>query len=108
MVVEFQEAIADGRVAILGVIRQEVLSGIRDKGQFLKTRQALEPFLDEEMKPSDYIEAALLFNLCLDQGVQCGSIDMLIAALATRRNFTVLTYDQALIRCLTVLGIPHR
>jgi len=106
-VIEFEEAIAGGRVSIIGIIRQEVLSGIRDKGQFLRTRQALAPFLDEELATDDYLEAARLFNLCLDHGVQCGAVDILIAAVAVRRNFTILTYDQALIRCLKVLRIPH-
>ena len=107
MVLEFQQAITEGRVAIIGVIRQEVLSGIRERTQFLNTQHALEPFPDEEMIPADYIEAARLYNLCLDRGVQCGSIDILIAAVATRKNFTVFTCDRALISCLEVLGIPH-
>ena len=107
MVVELQQAITEGRVAIVGVIRQEVLSGIRERTQFHNTQHALEPFPDEEMVPADYIEAARLYNLCLDQGVQCGSIDILIAAVAARKNFTVFTYDRALISCLEVLGIPH-
>ncbi len=107
MLIEFEEAIAGGRVSIIGVVRQEVLSGIREKSQFIRTRQALAPFLDEDVLPDDYIEAARLFNLCLDHGVQCGAVDIIIAAVAARRNFTVLTYDQALIRCLKVLRIPH-
>ncbi len=44
---------------------------------------------------------------CEDRGAPCGSVDMLIAAVAAGRNFTVLTCDQALIRCLDVLGIRH-
>jgi len=107
MVLELQQAITEGRVAIIGVIRQEVLSGIRERTQFLNTQHALEPFPDEEMIPADYIEAARLYNLCLDRGVQCGSIDILIAAVAARKNFTVFTCDRALISCLEVLGIPH-
>lgn len=107
MTIEFQQAITDSRIAIIGVIRQEVLSGIRDKAQFLKAQNGLGPFLDEAMVPSDYIEAARLYNLCLDRGVQCGSIDMLVAAVAARRSFTVLTYDRALIHCLDVLGVSH-
>jgi predicted nucleic acid-binding protein len=107
LLIEFEEAIAGGRVSIIGAVRQEVLSGIRDKSQFLRTRQALEPFHDEEVVPNDYPEAARLFNLCLDRGVQCGSIDMLICAVAVRRNLAVLTYDKALMRCLNVLAIPH-
>jgi predicted nucleic acid-binding protein len=98
-----QAAVQDGRVAIIGAIRQEVLSGIRDKKQFSKTQQALSPFLDEEILPSDYIDAARLFNSCQDHGVQCGSVDMLICVVAARRVFDILTYDQALLRCIEVL-----
>ena len=65
------------------------------------------PFLDEDVIPMDYVEAASLYNLCLDKEVQCGSTDILISAVAKRKNFTVLTYDQALIRCLKTLKIPH-
>ncbi len=105
--IELHEAIAGGRVAILGAIRQEVLSGIRDRAQFLKTRQALSSFPDEEVLPGDYLDAARSFNLCLEHGVQCGAVDILIAAVAARRKFTVLTCDKALLRCLKVLQIPR-
>lgn len=107
MVAELEQAIAEGRVAIIGAIRQEVLSGVREKAQFLRMQHALKSFLDEEMVPSDYVEAARLYNLCLDRGVQCGSTDMLITAVAARNNLSVFTYDKALIRCLKVLEIPH-
>jgi hypothetical protein len=105
MILKLQEAIAEGRVAVTGLIRQDVLSGIRDKAQFLKTHETLASFLDEEVVPADYVEAARLYNTCLDRGVQCGSVDMLLCAVAARRHFTVFTYDLALIRCLTVLGM---
>jgi len=107
MLAEFQRAIGENRASIVGIVRQEVLSGIRDKAQFLKIQQLLTPFLDEDVIPIDYVEAARLYNLCLDKGVQCGSTDILIAAVAVRRNLAVLTYDQALIRCLKVLRVPH-
>ena len=107
MLAEFQRAIGENRACIVGIVRQEVLSGIRDKAQFLKIQQLLAPFLDEDVIPMDYVEAARLYNLCLDKGVQCGSADILIAAVAARRSLTVLTYDQALIRCLKVLRVPH-
>lgn len=105
MLVRLQEAIAEGRVAIIGAIRQEILSGIRDEVHFLKTQHALASFLDEEVTSADYVEAARLYNTCLDRGVQCGSVDMLLCAVAARRHFTVFTYDRALIRCLAVLGV---
>ncbi|MGA8107823.1 MAG: PIN domain-containing protein [Acidobacteriaceae bacterium] len=102
-----RQATQDARVAIIGPIRQEVLSGIRDKAQFEKTEQLLEPFPDEQLTTADFVEAAHGFNLCRDRGLECGPIDILICAVAARRHFSVLSSDQALIRCLTVLGIPQ-
>jgi predicted nucleic acid-binding protein len=97
----------DGRVAIIGPVRQEILSGIRDKSQFSKTEQILDPFPDEDVTTGDYVEAARFFNLCRDRGVECGVVDILFCSVAARRRYGVLTNDQALIRCLKVLGIPH-
>ena len=107
LIAELHQAIAEHRASIIGVIRQEVLSGVRVKAQFQKLQQLLAPFVDEDLTAADYIDAARLYNACQDHGVQCGGIDMLICAVAARRNFTVLTYDQALLRCLKVLRIPH-
>lgn len=97
------EAIEDHRATIIGPIRQEILSGIRDKMQFAKTEKLLEPFLDEEIIAADYIEAARAFNLCKDRGVQCGAVDILICAVAARNRWSVLTHDQGLKRCMEVL-----
>jgi predicted nucleic acid-binding protein len=97
------EATRDGRVAIIGPIRQEILSGIRDKSQFSKTEQILEPFPDEELTTADYVEAARLFNICRDRGVECGVVDILICAAAVRRGFDILTNDTGLLRCIQVL-----
>lgn len=107
MIAGLQRAIGENRAFIVGIVRQEVLSGVRDKSLFLKIQQLLAPFPDQDVIPTDYVEAARLYNVCLDRGVQCGSTDILLAAVAARRNFTVLTYDRALIRCLKVLRIPH-
>jgi len=97
------EAIRDRRAAIIGSIRQEVLSGIRDKAWFVKTRELLDPFLDEEITSDDHIEAARLFNLCRDHGVECGPVDILICSVAVRHGFGILTNDQGLMRCVEVL-----
>lgn len=102
-----REATQDGRVAIIGPVRQEILSGIRDKSQFSRTEQILDPFPDEDLTKDDFVEAARFFNLCRDRGVECGVVDILICSVAVRRRFAVLTNDQALIRCLRVLGISQ-
>jgi predicted nucleic acid-binding protein len=97
------DAIQDGRVAIIGPIRQEVLSGIKDLAQFEKLRTALNAFPDEDLTTSHYEEAARLFNISRSRGVVCGSTDILTCAVASQRHWTILTYDQGLMRCMEVL-----
>jgi predicted nucleic acid-binding protein len=109
MVTELREAIRDRRAAIVGPIRQELLSGIRDRAWFAKTEDLLDPFLDEEITTEDYIQAARLFNFCRDHGVECGPVDILICSVAIRSGYSILTADQGLMRCIEVLrfeGLP--
>jgi predicted nucleic acid-binding protein len=103
MVAQLREAIQDGNALIVGPIRQEILSGIRDKAQFAKTEELLDPFRDEDITASDYVDAARLFNLCQDHGVQCGAVDTLLCAVAVRNRYGILTYDGGLKRCIEVL-----
>ncbi|MGD0520542.1 MAG: PIN domain-containing protein [Terracidiphilus sp.] len=97
------DAIQDGRVAIVGPIRQEVLSGIKEAAQFERLRGALEAFQDEPITTSHYEEAARLFNLCRSRGVECGAIDILLCAIASRERWSILTNDGGLKRCMEVL-----
>jgi predicted nucleic acid-binding protein len=103
MLAQLKEAIQDGRAAIVGPVRQEILSGIRDPTQFAKTEALLDPFGDEEITASDYVEAARQFDLCQDHGVQCGPVDILLCAIAARKQYGILTSDQSLSRCIEVL-----
>lgn len=99
---ELAEAIQDGRVALIGLIRQELLSGIRDQAQFEKVKAALDPFLDEAIDTADHEYAGRLYNEFRSQGVEAGTVDMLICAVAVRRNWDVLSSDGGLHRCLAV------
>jgi predicted nucleic acid-binding protein len=103
MVTSLREAIQDGRVAIIGPIRQEILSGIKHLAQFNKLRTALGSFPDLPIARSHYEEAARLFNLCQTKGVASGSTDILICAVAVLERFELLTSDQGLSRCIEVL-----
>ena len=94
MIAQLQEAIRDGRAIMLGPIRQEILSGVRDKARFTKLKNLLDPFPDETIAAEDLVEAARLFNLCRSRGVECGSI---------RLHYDILTYDQGLKRCIQLL-----
>ena len=99
---ELVQAIQDGRVAMLGLLRQELLSGIKEKAQFDKVKAALDPYLDEPINTADHEYAALVHNECRNQGVEAGTVDILICAVAVRRGWEVLSGDGGLNRCLAV------
>lgn len=98
-----RNAIQDGRVAIIGPIRQEVLSGIKEPAQFEKLRRMLGAFSDEPTPTGDYEEAARLFNICRSHGVECGRVDMLLCAVAARKHWSILTTDGGLKRYMEAL-----
>jgi predicted nucleic acid-binding protein len=103
IVSELKEAIQERRAAIIGPVRQEILSGIRDGAVFAFTAGLLEPFRDVEILPGDFVEAARLFNLCRNHGVQSGPVDILLCAVAARNHYAILTIDHGLERCVEVL-----
>jgi hypothetical protein len=103
LVAALAEAIKDARVVIVGPVRQEVLSGIKHAKQFEQLRTHLEAFPDAAIESLDYVQAAHLDNLCRAAGVQCGEVDMLLCAVADRNEWTILTNDKGLIRCIEVV-----
>ncbi len=88
-----RDLIADGRVILLGVIRQEVLSGIRYIEQFVRLRDYLRAFPDLELATGDYELAAEFFNTCRSNGVQGSNTDFLLCAVAHRRGYSIFTND---------------
>ena len=90
----FRGLIVSGQVALLGAVRQEVLSGIRHTEQFEKLRNYLRAFPDIELRTEDYELAADFFNICRRKGVQGANTDFLICAAAHRRNYEILTTDK--------------
>ena len=91
---ELFELVEEGRVAMLGVIRQELLSGIRDEKTFDRVRQRLRPFKDEILEAGDYEEAARCHNTCRAKGVSGSAIDFLLCAAALRRDLSIFTTDR--------------
>lgn len=104
---ELVQAIEDGRVAMVGLVRQELLSGIKEKGQFDKVKAALDAFVDEPINTVDHEYAARIYNECRNEGVEAGTVDILICALAVRRSWKVLSADGSLNRCLAVAKKFH-
>src|SRR4029079_19490475 len=77
---ELVELVREGRVAMIGAIRQEILSGIRASEQYRKLRDRLRAFGDVELDEADYEEAATCFNRCRARGLQGSNTDFLICA----------------------------
>ncbi len=90
---ELAELVREGRVVMLGAVRQELLSGIKVKAQFEQLRDHLRSFPDLELGAADYEEAAAAFNRCREQGVQGSNTDFLICAAAMRRKLAIYTTD---------------
>ena len=89
----FREAATQGNVIMLGPIRQELLSGIRDNGIWQTLKDKLRAFPDHPIETEDYEQAANYFNLCRSQGIQGSHTDFLICAVSARCDFKVLTTD---------------
>lgn len=89
-----EKLISEYRVAIIGPIRQEILSGIKDFRAFTALREKLSYFPDYEMGTSLYEEAASNFNICRSKGVQGSHIDLLICTVAIHEGWEVLTLDK--------------
>ena len=87
------ELVRDGRAALLGSVRQELLSGVAIAQQYETLRDYLRAFPDISLAPEDYEEAAAFFNRCRGKGVQGSNTDFLICAVAARRQFAILTTD---------------
>lgn len=90
---ELEWLVTHGAVAIVGPIRQELLSGIREKEQFEQVRTALRNFPDLELETADFEMAAGYFNACRAKGVQGSMTDFLICAVAVRRQLEIFTTD---------------
>jgi len=91
--VTVEKLIDSNELALFGIVRQELLSGIKLPAQFEQidlTTQALPLFLADD---EDHTTAAKFFNDCRSKGVQGSPIDFLICSMAVRRKFPIYTTD---------------
>ena len=102
---ELAELVREGRAAMLGAVRQELLSGVRADQQFETLRSHLRAFPDIPLEAADYEEAASFFNKCRGRGIQGSNTDFLICAAAARRGFGILTTDTDFAHFARVLPI---
>jgi predicted nucleic acid-binding protein len=94
-----------GTVEIIGPIRQEILSGIRDRLKFEAVRDQLRTFPDLEIGTGDYEEAASYYNRCRSTGIQGSFTDFVICAVAIRHELVIFTDDKDFVGYRKVLPI---
>jgi hypothetical protein len=100
-----RELIQDGRAQLVGPVRQELLSGIREEASFKKLRDQLRAFAQFPLELADYEEAAHLNNQCRARGIAGSAIDFLICATALRRSWQIFTTNRDFSHYAAVLPV---
>lgn len=93
LIVELAELIREGRARIIGIIRQELLSGIRTAEQYEKLKLYLRAFADEAVDTMDYEDAAKASNRCRAKGIFVSIVDILLCAVGMKRKWAIFTTD---------------
>lgn len=94
LTVELTELIREMRVEIIGPIRQELLSGIRERRLFDHLKEKLQGFEDLPLEERHSVKAAECFNQCRAKGIQGSHIDFLICAAALLEGLAIFTSDR--------------
>jgi len=101
---ELTDLIDESSAKIIGLVRQELLSGVKSSEQFEKLREILAAFLDEPADSADYERAALFSNKCRSQGVSVSVSDMLICSIAQSRGWSIFSTDPDFTRYARILS----
>jgi hypothetical protein len=105
MVAELSELIREGRARLIGLVRQELLSGIKTAEHYEKLRLHLRFFPDEPVETIDYENAARAGNQCRGKGVAVSIVVVLLCAVAIKREWAIFSADPDLMHCAEVLPI---
>lgn len=91
---ELRDLVTSGNAALIGPIRQELLTGIRETEDFERLRDRLQDFEDERLTETDFEEAARCANVCRAAGVAGSPVDFLLCALGVRGDLSIFTLDE--------------
>lgn len=102
---ELVHLIEKGEALLLGLVRQELLSGMADTRSFDVLRLKLRAYPDVQIDAEDHENAALFYNRCRGHGIQGSAVDLLLCAVAARRDLRILTTDADFQRYARLLPI---
>jgi predicted nucleic acid-binding protein len=91
---KLKDLIKDGRVVMIGPIRQELLSGISEPSQFRRLRDKLSFFEDLPLLSEYFVRAAEFCNICRKKGIQGSTTDFLICAVSNIQKLQIYTDDK--------------
>ena len=84
----------NNRAVLCGLVIQEVLQGIRDRGSHAATKALLIKFPYLDMDKDVYLEAASLYRDLRAKGTTIPSSDAAIAALALHHRLPLFSRDE--------------
>jgi predicted nucleic acid-binding protein len=99
------QLIAEDQAILFGIVRQEVLSGIKTAEQFAKVELQTSILPTIYAVEIDHIQAARFFNACRANGIQGSAADFLVCAIATRLDVPILSTDPDFLRYQPILGL---
>ena len=102
---QLKSLIEEGRAQLAGVVRQELLSGIREQEHFMRIRDYLHAFVNPDIDVEDYEEGAAFNNLCRAKGITGSATDFLLCAISMRRGWSIFTLDLDFERYSAVIPI---
>lgn len=103
---KLDEIITEGRVRLLGPVRQELLSGIKFPEQFARLQKQLRTFPDVVIEMEDYERAAEMSNACRARDIIGGPVDFLLCSTAERRAWAIYTADLDFKRYANHIPVP--
>lgn len=92
--IELERLMSLDQERVIGPVRQEVLTGIREVEQFQKVKTLLKRFVDEPLVIEDFEHAAELCNRCRKHGIAGSSVDFLICAVSLRIESPIFSTDR--------------
>jgi predicted nucleic acid-binding protein len=99
------QIVDEGRAQLIGPVRQELLSGLREQSQFRRLRDYLRDFPDTVLGTDDYEEAARASNECRQAGIAGAPVDMLICAVGLHHSWQIFSTDRDFSHYAAVLPI---
>lgn len=102
---ELLNLIQEGRIQMIGVIRMEILCGIRGEKMFQTLSDKLDAFSDRPLDSGVFVTAARFLNLCRGKGIQGSNNDFIICACSMLWKMPVLSKDKDFIAYRKILPI---